>query len=110
MTFFNSSLWTSSIPTGDSVEVSGSESPAIVHADGLLLFAADGKPVNIKQLQIAGKMSSASTFGKAEEARQSLELSDEEVEMREVIRGIWKGILLKDIDAETDFFASGEKK
>lgn len=107
VTFFNSSLWTSSIPTGDSVEVSGSESPAIVHADGLLLFAADGKPVNIKQLQIAGKMSSASTFGKAEEARQSLELSDEEVEMREVIRGIWKGILLKDIDAETDFFASG---
>jgi len=107
VTFFNSSLWTSSIPTGDSVEVSGSEYSAIVHADGLLLFAADGKPVNIKQLQIAGKMSSASTFGKAEEARQSLELSDEEVEMREVIRGIWKGILLKDIDAETDFFASG---
>ena len=73
----------------------------------MLLFAADGKAVNVKQLQIAGKMSSASSFGKAEEARKSLELSDEEVGMREAVRAIWKGILLKDVDAETDFFASG---
>ena len=107
MTFFGSSLWTSIIPSGDSFEVAGSSSPAIVHDDGLLLFAADGNAVNVKQLQITGKMSSASAFGQAEEARQSLELSDEEVGMREAIRAIWKGILLKDVDAETDFFASG---
>ena len=53
-------------------------------------------------------MSAASTFGKAEEARESLELTEEEAAMRESIRTIWKGILLKDIDGETDFFASGQ--
>ena len=107
VTFFNSSMVTSAVPSGDSVDVAGSPSPAVVHPDGMLLFAADGNAVNVKQLQIRGKMSAASSYGKAQEARQSLELTDEEIGMREAIRTIWKGILLKDVDDETDFFASG---
>lgn len=107
VTMFNSSLWNAPVPKGDPVPILGSPGPGVVHEDGLILFAQDGKAVNIKQLQLKGKMIKASHFNKEEEEQVSLDLSEEELAMKESIRAIWKGILMKEIEGETDFFASG---
>ena len=107
VTFFNSSMWQGDVPTGDAVGVVGSAAPGIVHNDGLLLFAPDGNAVNIRQLQVKGKMIQASKYGKQDEAQVSLELTEDEMMMKKEIHAIWKGILMKDVADDTDFFASG---
>jgi hypothetical protein len=53
-------------------------------------------------------MIKASAFGKEEEKQVALELTEEELALKVSICAIWKGILLKDIDGDTDFFASGQ--
>lgn len=107
VTLFNSSVWRSAIPAGDEVGVVGNARPGIVHPDGLLLFAPDGNAVNIRQLQVNGKMIQAAKYGKQDEAQVVLELTDEEIGIKDAIRAIWKGILMKDVSEDTDFFASG---
>jgi len=95
VTFFNSSEWNgSSTPTGESLAVAGTENQAVVHADGMLLFALDGSAINVKQIQVDGKMAKAASFGKADEAKVVLELTDEESTMVETVRTIWKALAL----------------
>lgn len=63
--------------------------------------------INIKNIQYAdGKMVPASKFGQAD-ASESLELTDEEKEMKEKLQAAWSGILNKEIEDDTDFFKSG---
>jgi hypothetical protein len=104
---FDTSLWNNAVPEGDQIIIPGSSSPGIVHDDGLLLFGPDGKGVNVKQLQVKGKMINANQFGKQQEEQAALDLSDEEAAMKDVIFSIWKSILMKDIEDDTDFFGSG---
>lgn len=64
--------------------------------------------LNVQQLQFeSGKMIPAAKFGQADEGADLGELSDEEKAMEGAIKEIWKGILAKEIEDDTDFFKSG---
>jgi len=51
-------------------------------------------------------MAPASKFGQAADA-ESLQLTDEENQMRDQLKAAWAGILNIDIADDTDFFKSG---
>ncbi|CAK8681490.1 unnamed protein product [Clavelina lepadiformis] len=107
ITLYGSTIHRSKVPTGEQVHIEGMSNPAIVHKNGLLLYGNDGKKVNVKNIQYSdGRMVPASKFGQAD-ASESLELTEEEVGMREKLKAAWGGILNKEIVDDTDFFKSG---
>lgn len=91
------------------VSIEGLAKEAIVHTGGLLMFANDGRPVNIGKLQIisTGKMIQASAYGSAEANRPALELTEDEKRIEEQVKSIWGAILSLDIEKSTDFFYAG---
>ncbi|KAJ0173034.1 hypothetical protein K1T71_011210 [Dendrolimus kikuchii] len=106
--FFGSSLWEEEYEAqGEKLVIPGLERPAVVHEAGLLITANDGVKLNVQRLKVNGKMINASNFFKASEAKVSLELTAEEKQFVESVKGVWKAILRIDIDDETDFFGSG---
>uniref|UniRef100_A0A8C2IUS3 10-formyltetrahydrofolate dehydrogenase n=1 Tax=Cyprinus carpio TaxID=7962 RepID=A0A8C2IUS3_CYPCA len=105
--FLNNSL--GSVPAGQPVEVEGASQPGLIAKSGLILFGSDGKALQVKNLQIEDRnMIPASKYFSSDEDA-SLDLTDDEKEMAEKIRAIWKGILsnVPVIDDTTDFFKSG---
>ncbi|XP_024943237.1 cytosolic 10-formyltetrahydrofolate dehydrogenase isoform X2 [Cephus cinctus] len=102
---YGGSLWTGDKPSGDVVDVNGQE--GIVHESGLLVKAGDEKFVNIERLKIGNRTIRASMFGKADDAAQSIEFTEEEKKNNEVIKKVWESILNIEVDNDTDFFASG---
>lgn len=52
-------------------------------------------------------MIAASQFGKSKEDSDSLEFSQKEQEMIDILNSIWKSILSVDVTNTTDFFDSG---
>lgn len=91
------------------VSIEGLAKEAIIHTGGLLMFANDGRPVNIGKLQIisTGKMIQASAYGSAEANRPALELTEDEKRIEEQVKSIWGAILSLDIEKSTDFFYAG---
>jgi formyltetrahydrofolate dehydrogenase len=72
-------MWDRPTPRGDTVNILGMSSPAVIHRGGLVLFGNDGKKLNVEQLQFEdGKMIKASKYGKEDDASESLELTPEE--------------------------------
>lgn len=103
---YGSTLWNSEKPQGDAVNVDGR--PGIIHDEGLLIVAADGKFVNIDKLKIGNKTIHATRFGKTDDTSVSVEFSQEELVHVELMRLMWKNILNVDIEDSTDFFACGK--
>ncbi|CAH2051802.1 unnamed protein product, partial [Iphiclides podalirius] len=105
---YGSSLWQAEYETaGEPLLIPGLEQPAIVHEAGLLITANDGVKLNVSRLRVNGKMINAQNYFKANEEKASLELTAEEKEFVEAVRGVWKAILSTEVEPETDFFASG---
>uniref|UniRef100_A0A8C2IWP7 10-formyltetrahydrofolate dehydrogenase n=1 Tax=Cyprinus carpio TaxID=7962 RepID=A0A8C2IWP7_CYPCA len=109
VTLYSSSMLSGSVPAGQPVEVEGASQPGLIAKSGLILFGSDGKALQVKNLQIEDRnMIPASKYFSSDEDA-SLDLTDDEKEMAEKIRAIWKGILsnVPVIDDTTDFFKSG---
>ncbi|XP_004589642.2 mitochondrial 10-formyltetrahydrofolate dehydrogenase isoform X3 [Ochotona princeps] len=109
VTFYGSSLLTSSVPPGEPLEIKGAEKPGLVTKNGLVLYGNDGKALVVRNLQFEdGRMIPASQYFSVGETA-TLELSTEEEEVAEAIRVIWAGILsnVRVIEDSTDFFKSG---
>ncbi|XP_063228695.1 cytosolic 10-formyltetrahydrofolate dehydrogenase [Bacillus rossius redtenbacheri] len=104
---FGSTLWRAGEPAGAAVRVGEHQGRAVVHEEGLLVFGSDGAMVNVQRLQVGGRMIKAANYGRAEEARAALTLSDAEAAMVAALAGVWKGILNVDVCDDTDFFATG---
>ena len=104
---FGSKLWTGKVPTGDPVTVGDEAGAGIIHDGGLLLSGNDGKRLNVERLHVKGKMIPAHKYGKQDENKKKLELTEDEKAMIPVVREVWSGILKIDIEDDTDFFASG---
>nr|XP_033806706.1 mitochondrial 10-formyltetrahydrofolate dehydrogenase isoform X2 [Geotrypetes seraphini] len=109
VTFYGSSLFEGSVPSGEPLAIQGASKPGIVTKNGLILFGKDGKMLMVRNLQFEdGKMIPASKYFSSGEA-STVELTEEETRMANEIRAIWKGILsnISDVDGPTDFFKSG---
>uniref|UniRef100_A0A8C1LQY3 10-formyltetrahydrofolate dehydrogenase n=1 Tax=Cyprinus carpio TaxID=7962 RepID=A0A8C1LQY3_CYPCA len=109
VTLYSSSMLSGSVPAGQPVEVEGASQPGLIAKSGLILFGSDGKALQVKNLQFEDRnMIPASKYFSSDEDA-SLDLTDDEKEMAEKIRAIWKGILsnVPVIDDTTDFFKSG---
>ncbi|NXR98013.1 AL1L2 dehydrogenase, partial [Oxylabes madagascariensis] len=109
VTFYGSSLLDASVPAGQELTIQGSSRPGLVTKNGLVIFGNDGKTVLVRNLQFEdGKMIPASKYFSADETT-ALELTEEEKNIAEDIRAIWKGILsnVAVIEDSTDFFKSG---
>ncbi|XP_068611067.1 mitochondrial 10-formyltetrahydrofolate dehydrogenase [Brachionichthys hirsutus] len=109
VTLYGSSLLAGSVPTGRPLQIEGASQPGLVTTKGLVLYGSDGKPLVVKNLQFEdGKMIPAAKYFSSGES-SSVDLTDEEKEMAEQIRNIWKGILsnVPAVEDATDFFKSG---
>ncbi|CAH7320359.1 Aldh1l2 [Phodopus roborovskii] len=109
VTFYGSSLLTSSVPAGEPLDISGSKKPGLVTKNGLVLFGNDGKALVVRNLQFEdGKMIPASQYFSSGET-SVLELTAEEMKEAETIKVIWARILsnVPVIEDSTDFFKSG---
>ncbi|XP_020706570.2 cytosolic 10-formyltetrahydrofolate dehydrogenase isoform X2 [Athalia rosae] len=102
---FGSSLWTGSKPEGEKVDIDGRD--GVIHSGGLLVSCSDGAFINIERLKIGSRMLPASKYGKAADEIRSMEFTEEEKKNNDTIKTIWQNILKIDVDADTDFFASG---
>ncbi|XP_066561352.1 mitochondrial 10-formyltetrahydrofolate dehydrogenase [Amia ocellicauda] len=109
VTMYSSSLLSGPVPSGQPLDIEGASQPGLVTKNGLVLFGSDEKMLLVKNLQFEdGKMIPASKYFSSGEST-SVELTEEEKEMAEEIRIIWKGILsnVQKIEDSTDFFKSG---
>ncbi|XP_053110063.1 mitochondrial 10-formyltetrahydrofolate dehydrogenase [Hemicordylus capensis] len=109
ITFYGSSLLDGSAPPGEELAIEGASKPGLVTKNGLVLFGNDGKMLLIKNLQFEdGRMIPASKYFSTDEI-SVLELTEDEKNMAEDIKSIWKGILsnVAIIEDSTDFFKSG---
>jgi formyltetrahydrofolate dehydrogenase len=48
VTFYGSSLLTSSVPSGEPLDIRGAKKPGLVTKNGLVLFGNDGKAVSVQ--------------------------------------------------------------
>lgn len=103
---YGSTLWTGKIP-GAEEHVNVADRSGIVHEGGLLIETVDGKFVNVERIKIGTRTIPACKYGKAAEECQCLELTEEEMKNKELLRNIWKNILKVEIEEETDLFACG---
>uniref|UniRef100_A0A8C5ZSZ3 10-formyltetrahydrofolate dehydrogenase n=1 Tax=Marmota marmota marmota TaxID=9994 RepID=A0A8C5ZSZ3_MARMA len=111
VTFYGSSLLSSSVPPGEPLEIKGAKKPGLVTKNGLVLFGNDGKALMVKSLQFEdGKMIPASQYFSRGET-SVVELTAEEMKVAETIKVIWAGILsnIPVIENSTDFFKSGAR-
>uniref|UniRef100_A0A7M4FN03 10-formyltetrahydrofolate dehydrogenase n=1 Tax=Crocodylus porosus TaxID=8502 RepID=A0A7M4FN03_CROPO len=109
VTFYGSSLFDGSVPSGQPLAIEGATKPGLVTKNGLVLFGNDGKMLLVRNLQFEdGKMIPASKYFAAGET-SAIELTEEEKKMAEDIKSIWVGILtnVPVIEDSTDFFKSG---
>ncbi|XP_033018640.1 mitochondrial 10-formyltetrahydrofolate dehydrogenase [Lacerta agilis] len=109
VTFYGSSLLHGSPPLGEELAIKGAAKPGLVTKNGLVLFGNDGKMLLVRNLQFEdGRMIPASKYFYTDEL-SAIELTEEENEMAENIKSIWKGILsnVAVIEDATDFFKSG---
>ncbi|KAJ4924894.1 hypothetical protein JOQ06_003843 [Pogonophryne albipinna] len=109
VTLYGSSMLGGSAPAGQPLEVEGASQPGLVTKNGLVLYGTDGKALLVKNLQFEdGKMISAAKYFSSGES-SSVELTDDEKQIAEEIRNIWKGILsnVPAVEDTTDFFKSG---
>eukprot|EP00073_Rattus_norvegicus_P011093 NP_001178707.1 probable 10-formyltetrahydrofolate dehydrogenase ALDH1L2 [Rattus norvegicus] len=109
VTFYGSSLLTSSVPAGEPLDIRGAKKPGLVTKNGLVLFGNDGKALMVRNLQFEdGKMIPASQYFSSGET-SVVELTAEELKVAETIKVIWARILsnVPVIEDSTDFFKSG---
>ncbi|CAO2581267.1 Mitochondrial 10-formyltetrahydrofolate dehydrogenase [Lemmus lemmus] len=109
VTFYGSSLLTSSVPAGEPLDIRGAKKPGLVTKNGLVLFGNDGKALVVRNLQFEdGKMIPASQYFSSGET-SAIELTAEETKVAETIKVIWARILsnVPVIENSTDFFKSG---
>lgn len=63
--------------------------------------------VNIQRILVGDRMIPAAKYGKKGGNRESLQLTDDEKKMVNVLKFIWEGILNIRVEQSTDFFATG---
>lgn len=85
----------------------GLQHPAFVDEHGLLIPGTDGTYVNVKKVKRGTRMIAASKWFDPIAHKAALVLSDSEQEIVQNLKNIWQSILKTNIEAETDFFASG---
>lgn len=110
VTFYGSSMYhRKNLPEHTEVTIDGLDKPALLHSGGMILTGSDGQRINIKTLQLDdGKMIPANKYGQSSEEQVELELTQDEINITNNIKDIWKGILnLGDIEDSTDFFKAG---
>lgn len=104
---YGSQLWDLA-PKGMEVQIEGMQKAGIIHENGLLLYGCDGKMVNVQKLMLEdGKMIHAAKYGQTDEMKEDIELTEDEIQIAETLKAIWKGILCLEIEEKTDFFKSG---
>lgn len=103
---FGSSLWNDKQPAIEKT-IDLEERKGIIHQDGLLIEAVDGRFVNVERIKIGTKTIHASKYGQTNDIK-IVEFTEEELKTTGGLRRIWADILRIDIDDDTDFFASGK--
>lgn len=107
VTLYGSSLYRRKLPDGETLEIEGLSKPAVVHDTGLIVQGNDGRKVLVKNLQLeSGKMIPASEVLNPASATE-LVLTDEELTMQGNLITVWKGIINREIENDTDFFKAG---
>ncbi|XP_015176361.1 PREDICTED: mitochondrial 10-formyltetrahydrofolate dehydrogenase [Polistes dominula] len=104
---YGSTLWNGTLPKVQS-EINVDDRIGKIHDGGLLIETVDGNFVNVERIKIGTRTIHASKYGQSEE-NNMLELTEEELKSKDVLRRIWKGILSMDIEDDTDFFVAGGK-
>ncbi|KAI4490807.1 hypothetical protein M0804_003751 [Polistes exclamans] len=104
---YGSTLWNGTLPKVES-EIEVDDRIGRIHDGGLLIETVDGNFVNVERIKIGTRTIHASKYGQSEE-NNMVELTEEELKSKDVLRRIWKGILNMDIEDDTDFFVSGGK-
>lgn len=105
---FGASLYHGVIPSqARKIQLKGLQNAALIHDDGLLIPGTDGNYVSVRKVKRGKKMIAACKWYEPVAEKVVLELTDAEKTMEEALRNIWHAILKTNIEAETDFFASG---
>lgn len=104
---FGSSLWNKPPPQADK-EIVFEKHKGIIHRDGLLIEAIDGRFINVERIKIGTKTTHASKYGQVNNDSGIIDFTQKELSTVDGLRDIWKGILKIDITDDTDFFASGK--
>ncbi|VDM62878.1 unnamed protein product [Angiostrongylus costaricensis] len=107
---FGSTRWRGAVPPPGAREIEVAEIPQkklYVHDAGLLLPGSDGHWVNVDTIKVGSKTMPANKFGLAEEKREKLVYTEEEIKVVEIVKKIWEAILKQPVSDETDFFESG---
>lgn len=105
---YNASLYHDVIPSpARKIQLKGLQHPALVHEHGLLIPGTDGDYVCVRKVKRGTKVIAASKWFDPVADKVSLELTDAEKSMENTLKTIWHAILKTNIEAETDFFASG---
>ncbi|CAK9295541.1 unnamed protein product [Gordionus sp. m RMFG-2023] len=120
ITFYSSVLWKSfKVPVGSKMSLLNCKRPAIIHADGLIVFGNDDKMVNIKQVSLDGKLMPSNSLkdhliemadsGVSETSiNGETGLSETELEVKSMLLLIWQNILGQtNFEENLDFFAAG---
>lgn len=117
LSVFGSKVWSSSLDSLKNpveVPVEGGSRSAIVHDDGMLLFAADGKSaVNVTSVWPEdGKMMRASKYARSSaDDDVALDLNEAEQELANGVRQIWARIFGvpegTELPGQSDFFKMG---
>jgi len=107
VTLYGSTMHRNKVPEGEEVLIEGLSTPAVVHKNGLVIQGSDGRTINIKNVQMSdGRMIAAKDLLNPSSSEE-LELTSDEIEMKDQLSNVWKGIINKEVTEETDFFKSG---
>lgn len=106
---YGAEIYEKVLPTnGKSLNIKGLSKDAIVHEGGIILIGEDNVLVNIQRIKRGSKYQQASKyFENSSNGQENLELSEEDVLLKDSIENVWKAILKTEINDDTDFFASG---
>jgi formyltetrahydrofolate dehydrogenase len=115
ISLFGSRIWTGPLAPYGSRDVSVDGGKAVIHDGGMLLFAADGKPVNVVSVWPEnGKMMHATDYGRdasKEVKMEELKLDETEQQMVDALKDIWARMLgvadASSISDKSDFFKMG---
>lgn len=105
---FGASLYYGAIPSQvQQLQLKGLQKAALVYEHGLLIAGTDGNYVSVIKVKRGKKMIEASKWFEPVVEKAALELTDAERTMEDALKRIWQAILKTNVEAETDFFASG---
>lgn len=106
--FYGSKRWSGDLPVNTKpINIDGSPFPGLIHEEGLIIQGSDKKALNISLLNIDGRFVKAAKFGENETASQIIDLTVDELKIKDLLKNIWSNILKRDIEDNIDFFGAG---